>query len=58
MLLQMSVKVVLILRGMMHLALGGKNSIVTVNFAIHERVFLEELIFHLRKEFIIALPHT
>lgn len=58
MLLQMSINVVLILSGMMHLALGGKHSIVTVNFAIHERVFLQGLIFHLRKEFIIVLPDT
>lgn len=58
MLLQMSIKTVFILSGMMHLALGGKHSIVTVNFAIHERVFLQGLIFHWRKEFIIVLTHT
>lgn len=49
MLLQMSVEVVLILSGRMHLAPGGKNGIVTVNLAICERLFLQGLIFHVQE---------
>lgn len=49
MLLQMSVEVVLILSGRMHLAPGGKNDIVTVNLAICERLFLQGLIFHVQE---------
>lgn len=49
MLLQMSVKVVLISSVRMHLAPGGKNGVVTVNFAICERLFLQGLIFHLQE---------
>lgn len=47
--LMIGVKVVLILSGMVHLAPGGKNSIVTVNFVIPEGLFLQGLIFHLQE---------
>lgn len=49
MLLQIGVKVVLILSGMMHLAPSRKNSTVTVNFVIHERLFLPGLVFYLQE---------
>lgn len=45
----MSVKGVLILSETMHLAPGRKNSIVPVNFAIGERLFLQGLIFHFQE---------